>query len=215
MNCSCPSLERTDRIKYLGVTLDQTLTFRPHIQVLTSRLRKLIHIFKTLKQVTDIKTIKMVYYALCQSIVDYCITSWGGAAKTHLIQLERAHRAVLKVSAGHPYRFPTSTLYKEWALLTVRQSFILQTVLKNHSELQYDPSKNKDKRRKGTVCHGQTLHSEHSHHFFCFLGPYLYNKINSRLTIYPLTKASAKKVTSNWLKTLDYIETENLLRQSI
>lgn len=89
-DCSCPILERAESIKYLGVTLDQTLSFRHHIDILVSRLRKLIYILKTLKHVADRKVIKLVYFALCQSIVEYCITSWGGAAKTHLINLERS-----------------------------------------------------------------------------------------------------------------------------
>lgn len=213
--CSCPSLERTDQIKYLGVIIDQTLTFKPHVQVLNARMRKLIHIFRTLKQVADKKTVKMVYYALFQSSMDYCISSWGGAAKTHLIQLERTQRCILKVSAGLPYRFPTEILYRNWEVLTVRQSFILQTILKMHSLVQYDPNLNRDKRRKGTVCQVKPFHTSHTQKFFCFLGAYLYNRVNSVIPVYHCSISSCKTIVTNWLKTLDYTKTESLLCQNI
>lgn len=209
--CVCPSLQRTNNIKYLGVTLDQFLSFKPHIDVLVTRLRKLIYIFKSLKHVADRRTIKMVYYALCQSLIDYCIISWGGAAKTHLMEAERAQRAILKVAAGLPYRFSTVDLYKKWDVLSIRQTFVLHTVLKKHSQLIYDSDLLKDKRRKGTVCNTKFFRLRQSHKFFCYLGDYLYNVINKGQNIYPLHKTSCKKKVTDFLKTLSYEETEKLL----
>lgn len=210
-HCNCPNIQRTDCAKYLGIYIDPLLTFRHHIDVLVTRLRKLIYIFKALKHVADRDTIKMVYLALCQSIVGYCITSWGGAAKSHLILLERAQRAILKVSAGLPYHFSTTELFNVWEVLSVRQYFVLQIVLKKHSQTCYDQEAVKNKRRKGTVCRSQTFHASMSLKFFCFLGTYLYNKVNSSLSIYPLTKNKCKVAVSKWLRTLDYRQTEDLL----
>lgn len=210
-SCSCPNLLRTDKIKYLGITIDQSLTFKPHLEILVSRLRKLIYIFKTLRHTADRKTMKMIYYALCQSIIDYCITSWGGACKSHIIEVERAQRAILKVGAGLPFRFPSHDLYKEWDVLTVRQAFILHTVLMKHSQLQYDPNLIADKRRKDKVCLPERFRSSHAHKFFCYLGSHLYNKLNLPLNIYPLTRSSCKITVTTYLKKLNYLDTENLL----
>ncbi|KAJ0169311.1 hypothetical protein K1T71_015195 [Dendrolimus kikuchii] len=58
------------------------------------------------------------------SILSYCITSWGGARKSHLIKLERAQRALLKVIKNKPFRYPTSDLYRECDILTVRQLLV-------------------------------------------------------------------------------------------
>lgn len=209
--CACPKLQQTDNAKYLGVYIDQTLTFKRHIDNLVTRLRRLIYIFKALKHVANRDTIKMVYIALCQSILGYCITSWGGAAKTHLIEAERAQRAILKVGAGLPYRFPTTDLYVSWDVLTVRQYFLLHIVLKKHSQTTYDPELTKGKRRKGTVCRAQTFRTSLSHNFSCFLGPFIYNKLNNTLSIYPLPRFKCKLTVTNWLKTLNYQQTEDLL----
>lgn len=210
-SCTCNALQRTDNTKYLGIYIDQTLTFKRHIGTLVARTRKLIYVFRELKHVADRNTIKTVYMALCESIIGYCITSWGGAAKTHLIEIERAQRAVLKVGAGFRFQFPTTQLFREWDVLSVRQYFLLQIILYKHSHLTYDRLLVKDKRRKGSVCPALNFRTSLSHNFVCFLGPYIYNKANTMLSIYPLPRAKCKAVVVNWLKTLTYQETENLL----
>lgn len=122
----------------------------------------------------------MVYFAVCQSTMDYCITSWGGAVKTHLIiNVEKAQRAVDNVGACLPYRFPIVDRYKTWDVLKVRQIFIL----KQHSLLKYDLNLMKGKRRKGNVCQPQTLDTSSSHNFFCFLEYFLCNRLNSTFNI--------------------------------
>lgn len=209
--CTCTSLERTNTIKYLGVTLDQTLTFKPHIDLLTARLRKLIYVFKTIRNITTRVIIKNIYYALCHSLIEYCITSWGGAAKTNMIVVERAQRVLLKVAAGLPYRHPTDTLYRDWDILSIRQTFILRVILMKHTETEYDPDKNEGKRRKGTVCTYQPRRTAFSQHFYCFLGDYLYNKINATHNIYHLVKYKCKQVVIQHLKKQNYENIEKSL----
>lgn len=75
--CTCARLERTRVIKYLGVMIDGNLNFKSHIHVLATRIRKLIFIFKTLRHIVTPFILKQIYYALCQSLLTYCISSWG------------------------------------------------------------------------------------------------------------------------------------------
>lgn len=211
VDCNCEEVTPTENIKYLGVTIDRTLSFRPHIQNLVSRLRKLIYVFKNLRHVADHNTIKMVFFALGQSITEYCILSWGGAAKTLLLEAERAHRAILKVSAGLPYRFPTDKVYKHWDLLSVRKLFVMHTILKQHTSNCFNPDTAQTKRRKDKVCRTMALSTALSHRSHIFLGPYIYNKLNKTLNLHPLTTFQCKKKTISYLKTLNYQDTENLL----
>ncbi|KOB67646.1 Uncharacterized protein OBRU01_19381, partial [Operophtera brumata] len=73
-NCSCNMIDRADYIKYLGVVLDENLTFGQHIKTLSGRVRKLIHIMKLLRDGADRGVLKMVYTSLCQSVICYCLT---------------------------------------------------------------------------------------------------------------------------------------------
>ena len=130
--CNCSKLARVYSIKYLGVVLDDKLNWSPQIAAVTNRIRKLIYVFKNLRDVADAYILRMTYLALCQSIISYCICVWGGSAKTHIIELERGQRAVLKVMMRLPFRYPTEDLYKLCDVLTVRKLFIYQCLRRYH-----------------------------------------------------------------------------------
>lgn len=209
--CSCPKLSKTNNIKYLGILIDDSLSFKPHINMLATRLRKMIYIFKNLRHVADEKILKTVYFALCQSIITYCITSWGGAAKSIIIELERAQRAILKVSNFLPIYYSTTDLYEKCQVLSIRRLFVLKTMLKKHSEIGYNPTLMVNKRRVNTICHNPLFNTEFSHRFFCFLGSHLYNKLNGTLSLYSLNKHECKTSVYKWLLNMDYQATEDIL----
>lgn len=206
--CTCPTLARSHTIKYLGVTLDDNLSFKAHIDLLTARIRKLIFVFKTLRHVAEAQIVRRVYFALCQSLLSYCVSVWGGAPKTTLLKLERAQRAVLKVSTFRPILFPTEELYKCCKVLTVRQLFILSAVLLQH---QSTPYLNITKRRKDLICQHYKCKYSFTKRFLCFQGPQLYNKLNRKLKFYSLPRSSLKKYLADFLLTVNYHDTECLL----
>lgn len=211
IDCVCPKLSSTNTIKYLGIIIDRYLTFKAHIEALTTRVRKLIYVFKNLRYSAKGKLLKEVYLALCQSLLTYCISSWGGAHKTTILNLEIAQRAILKVSTFRPFRFPTAELLAECDVLSVRQLFILLTVTKKHSLTPYNPALQTSKRRADIVCSTELYRTAHSHRFFCFLGSYLYNKLNLTLGIHHMNKINCKKTIQKWLKGKTYNDTEHLL----
>ncbi|KAJ8722663.1 hypothetical protein PYW07_007549 [Mythimna separata] len=153
----------------------------------------------------------MVYCALCQSILTYCITVWGGAAKTLLLPLERAQRAVLKVMTFKPFRYPTVQLLDDCKTLSVRQLFILGTVLRKHSTLKYDKSIT-TKRRSRVVCQTYRCRSSLAARHHNVISCRLYNKINIQCNIYPLSRFECKRKVLNWLLNKSYEYTESLLK---
>ncbi|KAG7312982.1 hypothetical protein JYU34_000054 [Plutella xylostella] len=208
--CTCPTITNTNKTKYLGIIIDETLSFKQHIEALSSRVRKLIFVFKKLRFISDSKIIRQVYFALCQSVLTYCITSWGGSAKTLLLRIERAQRAVLKVSTFRPFRYPTKLLYESCKVLTVRQLFISSIVLKQHTALPYSPELT-NKRRVDKDCTIKTTKHALTSRFYLFLGPILYNRLNAKLVLYPLTYTKCKNVLQKSLQEMSYEDTENLL----
>lgn len=210
-NCTCPFLTRTDNIKYLGVYIDQLLNWNTHIDSLTSRTRKLIYIFKNLRSSANIKTLKLVYSSLSESVLRYCISVWGGSAKTKMLQLERAQRAVLKVILKKPIRYPTTNIYNDSKVLTVRQLFVLQTILRIHPTLPYDPELKEKKRRSDRVCVVEGCRTTTYSRFFPIIAPQLYNRINKTLNIYNLNTRKLKTTVIIWLLQLSYKSTEELL----
>lgn len=208
-NCKCPRITEAQSIRYLGIQIDRNLNFKEHIDSLTGRVRKLIYIFKSLRHVCDRKLLITIYSALCQSIICYCINVWGGVPKTSLLKLERAQRMVLKVMAFKNYTHPTSTLYKEISVLTVRQLFIKHLILLQHKNA---PDFHESRRRYDIVYSIPTCNTKFAKRFPMILGPVIYNKISKSIDLRALTSYSCKRKLDEYLKLLYYESTEYLIK---
>lgn len=204
-------LFRSKTLKYLGVQIDENLNFRAHIGALSTKLRKLINVMRNLRYAACPETLKTVYFALCQSIIVYCISCWGSAAKTYLIQAERAQRSVLKVMLRKPYRYSTSNLYTEARVLSIRKLYILKASLLVHKSvicsLEYDSLLNlrvyriKNPSVRTTFC--QRLGN--------FIKTHIYNKVVRLCDIKDKSVTEAKFYINKWLFSLTYEEVEQLL----
>lgn len=209
ISCSCPFVPYVTDIKYLGVQIDNTLTWNLHIANITAKARKLIHIFRKLRSSADKSTLITVFHALAQSIFGYCITAWGSSAKTSVLRLERAQRAILKVMTRRPFRYSTLELYKSCKVLTVRQLYILQTILRKHKTITVH--KHQIKRRYEIVCHTVKHRTLFARRHFYVSSSRIYNKVNKTIDIYTLTYNKCKTRVIEWLQTLSYEDTEKIL----
>ena len=208
-SCTCPPLNLVSNTKYLGVYIDERLDWHMHLGILKTRVRRLIYIFKNLRDVADIDTMRLVYLALCQSILSYCIPIWGGTDKSAMLSLERAQRALLKVMTRKPRRYPTVALYKDCNCLSVRKLFILRTILRKHASLP--PTKDKAGRRGKPICNYAKIKTSFATHQYSFLASKLYNSLNKTKNIHTLNQFNLKKEVSSYLFNLTYDETEKLL----
>lgn len=206
--CTCENLDRVTDIKYLGVIVDSNLSWKCHVATLTARVRKLIYIFKQLRTFATHQILIQSYKALCECLINYCICAWGNAAKTHLIQVERAQRALLKVMLYLPYRHPTVEVYKMANVLTVRKMYVYQILKRYHANVvPYIPKTSKRIDR----CPVPLAHSKLAQRHFKVVAPRLYNKMNKTLKTKNMTKNKFKKVVLTWLNQMDYDEIESML----
>ena len=215
--CNCMQITRATNVKYLGVWIDYKLSWKEHINVTVGRVRKLIYVFKNLRAVLEIKTLRTIYFALCKSILSYCIVVWGCSAKSHFLRLERAQRAILKVITFKPVLYPTIELYAATDVLTVRQIYILQVTLRRHTLLPFaGPTSGTIKRRRcDRVCNIKFCRLATSKRHFHYISPIIYNRLNKILNIFPLTLRDCKPRLMNWLKSLSYSDTEEFVKNCL
>lgn len=209
-NCSCDSIEKVSHTKYLGVYVDQRLSWHFQIEMILNRIRKLVWLFKHLRHIATIKILKSIYISLAQSLITYCLPIWGGAVKTKMIDIERAQRTLLKVIYFKPRRFPTTELYSLCEVLSVRKLYILNVILKTHKTLKYDP-KTLEKRRCYMVIPPHPVKTKFAERQITKRATTLYNLANKHIKIYEMTIYECKKAVTKWLMDKSYEETEALL----
>jgi len=84
--------------KYLGVTLDRTLTYRTHLCNVSKKLNArtaLIHKLAATKWGANQTVLKVSVLALCYSVAEYCVAVWERSAHTNKVdtQLRTAMRS--------------------------------------------------------------------------------------------------------------------------
>lgn len=210
-SCNCESICKTDSIKYLGVILDHMLNFKEHLSHTSGRVRSTINILRQLRDSAPTDLLRTIYYALCQSLLTYCIDCWGGAAKTYLLEVERAQRSVLKVMLKKPFRYPTDSLYAESQVLSVRQLFVLNQTLKVHKKLNSDEQYTCNLNRRTYFISLPRIKTKFAKRFSPFVEINIYNAVSKKCSLKNLNFNESKWKLKQWLATLCYEKTELLL----
>lgn len=208
---NCETVTQVDHIKYLGVEIDETLSFKLHIKKLSGRVRKVIYVMKALRPACDKETLVMVYKSLCECIISYCILAWGGACKSVLIELERAQRAVLKVMLGKPFLYSTDALYLETKVLRVRQLFILKAIVAVHKDVANSRALSELSQKRVFRIPVPTVKSTFANRHPNYLLPRVYNKICKVCDIHNERTTTARMLVQKFLLSQSYNETENII----
>ena len=92
-------LENTDTLKYLGVTLDRTLSYKTHIHNTNMKVatrNNLLNKLSNSRWGTNASTIRTTAIALCYSTAEYAAPAWERLAHAHLLnpELNQAYRAI-------------------------------------------------------------------------------------------------------------------------
>ena len=91
------ALRKTDKIKMLGVIIDEKLSFKKHIEILmNNRLRKFLPIFYRMRQFMSTDCMLKIYHSQVHSLISYCILVYGNGSKTMTMKLERLQVRILK-----------------------------------------------------------------------------------------------------------------------
>ena len=90
-------LQEKDHTKYLGVIIDNNLTWKNHITQIKLQLSKGIGILYKLRQVVSQSVLRSLYFAFVQSNINYCLLNWGNAAPTNLTQIKTSLNKALRV----------------------------------------------------------------------------------------------------------------------
>ena len=104
--CGRP-LQHSSQPKYLGVILDRSLTYKPHIEMTKNKLKSQNNIFSRLTGTrwgSNADVLRTSTLALCYSVAEYCAPVWERSAHTHQIdtQLNRAMRTITGTVSSTP-----------------------------------------------------------------------------------------------------------------
>lgn len=120
------SIAKSPNIKFLGVNLDNSMSWEIHIQNLSDRLATKNFSIIQLRGSVNVSTLRIYYYGCIQSILLYGILCWGNCSGVNkiFIQQKRLLRSMLNV----PYSTSCRELFKQQGILTIYCLYILESV---------------------------------------------------------------------------------------
>ena len=70
------TIEQTDKTKFVGIIINQNLTWTDHFSLLTNNISKNIGIIRRIRQNSPLYTLRILYYALINLYFYYCNICW-------------------------------------------------------------------------------------------------------------------------------------------
>jgi hypothetical protein len=122
------TIKREASAKYLGLILDENLTFQEHISEINKALIKVGNSFKIIKNYVPDSLKRMIYYAYVHSKIQYGIEVYGTAAPSHLKQTQRLQNRSIKILYNKDYFTPTLQLYNDTKILNIQHTYELSTL---------------------------------------------------------------------------------------
>ena len=120
-------------IKYLGVLIDSTLSWKDHISFTVNKLSRATGILYKLRPFVTTKIMNDIYYALIYSHLVYATEVWGSACEVHLTKiLTLQKRAVRIITYKDQFPIipgplhPSNPLFLKLGILKINDLFTLQ-----------------------------------------------------------------------------------------
>ena len=123
-----PEVDEVSSAKYLGVTIDEDLTWTQHINTLCSKLSTGLYVLKRMKSISDNTTTKTAYYALFESHIRYGIAVWGGTTNANLQRVLIKQKRAIRILGDLQPRESCRETFKNMKILTVINLYILEVV---------------------------------------------------------------------------------------
>ena len=121
------ALEKVTSIQFLGVTIHEHLTWKPHMERLLKKIRTGLGVIKKVKPYLSNKSLQLLYYSIIQSHFQYCISSWCFNNKTLINRLQNTINKVICL-AFNTSKDDMKAVMKKHKLLTVEQTAQLEIV---------------------------------------------------------------------------------------
>ena len=160
-------LENTDTPKYLGVTLDRTLSYKTHIHNTKMKVATRNNLLKKLANSrwgTNARTIRTTALALCYSTAEYAAPVWERTAYAHLLNPELDHACRAITGCLRPTNVENLYLLVGIAPPEIRRSVCArvertkQIERETHSLFGHTPARRRLKSRRSFLTSVQPVH---------------------------------------------------------
>lgn len=113
--------------KFLGVVLDDRLTWEDHVICLSKKLSSIVFLIKNLTKTVSLNTVMVAYHGYFMSTATYAIFNWGHSP--HSAVIFKLQRRCIRIMTGMRYRECCRHQFISLKILTFPSVYILQCLI--------------------------------------------------------------------------------------
>ena len=120
-------VERVPSTKFLGVILQENLSWKNHISTLANKITKSIGVLRALQRKLPINILYMLYNTLIYPYLQYCNIAWGALSSVFTENLFILQKKALRIVSKVPWNSHTSPIFSSLKTLKLVDINKLQT----------------------------------------------------------------------------------------
>ena len=183
-------IKREENMKFLGVLLDENLTWRPHIKCIESKISKNLGILYKARYLLNSACTKQLYFSFIHSYLNYGNIAWGSTNKTKLnVILRRQNQASRIIYFKNRYTHARPLLKDLHALniyqLNINNTLLFMHKVKNNTipnifRQSFKINKNKyNTKSTNTRFYKPLVKAKYNQYSITYRGPHLWNSLIS------------------------------------
>jgi hypothetical protein len=118
---------QTNFVKFLGITVDNTLFWKKHIDTIMPKLNKACYIIKRSKLYLSNDALKIVYYAFFHSVMSYGVIPWGNL--THSKCVFKLQKGAIRIIMGARNNVSCREVFKLLKILPLSGQYIYSSLM--------------------------------------------------------------------------------------
>lgn len=119
--------ETVKSFKFLGIHIDEHLSWKYHVEKLCSKISKSNYIINKIKKILPESALATLYSTLIQSHLNYGILIWGNS--NHIGKVYKMQKRSLRIINNKSFIFHTEPLFKKGKILKVSDLYHFNAIL--------------------------------------------------------------------------------------
>jgi hypothetical protein len=120
-------IEKVSNTKFLGIIIDNKLSWKEHISFVKSKVSRGIGIICKARKSLQLRTLVQLYYSFIYPYLCYGIEVWGMAPPTTMLPLFRLQKRAIKIITNTKRKNSSGPLFKKLKILKLHDLYVFKS----------------------------------------------------------------------------------------
>lgn len=94
-----------------------------HINITINKLHKMHYLFNNARKFLNKQALRLLYFAMTQSILQYGVTAWGGLSIVGSNNIFKVQKSITKIILNKQKTYSTKELFNKFKVFTTQKLF--------------------------------------------------------------------------------------------